>query len=263
MKLIFSDVDNTLVSKGEKLSPQIKEAINTVIQNEDQFVLCSGRPVENIIAIGEELRNENIMVRYAAGYNGGKIYDFHKQEFVVENGFSAPQVENIASELDSLDVKYLMYSDRGIESPFPDNEYVAHEKMLTDLPINECQESIPSAKVLGLIDPKRMSHVLPQVQDTLTNCTVNNSTPFYIEITPKGVDKGYGLKKMQELLKVSDENVYCFGDALNDYPMFMQCNNAYCVDNAVDEIKAVAKGVIPSVSDFGVAHFINELYNQE
>ncbi len=49
-KLFVSDVDGTLVSEVKPhLSPELKAAIKMTIDNGDQFVLCSGRPTNNLI----------------------------------------------------------------------------------------------------------------------------------------------------------------------------------------------------------------------
>ena len=50
--------------------------------------------------------------------------------------------------------------------------------------------------------------------------------------------------------------VVSFGDAVNDLPMVEISDEAYAVANAVDELKAVATGIIESNEDDGVAKWL-------
>lgn len=260
MKLYFSDVDNTLVVKGAKLSTEMKKAIKKVQDNGDEFVLCSGRPLSNLIQVALELRDENIMVNYVAGFNGGQIYDLNLEKLIVENGFTLDQVEKSAEILELHNVDYLMYDQDSIVTYNVENEYAKHEAMLTGLPLKSATKKVKSAKLLGLVKPEEMDEKLPLIKEGLSDLTVTNSTPFFIEITPNGVDKGYGLEAMRKHLEVEMKDTYCFGDALNDYAMFEICPNGYAVENAVNEIKEIAKGSIPSVEENGVAQFIESIY---
>lgn len=260
MKLYFSDVDNTLVVKGAKLSKEIKQAIKKVQDNGDEFVLCSGRPLSNLIQVASELRSENIMVNYVAGFNGGQIYDFRSEKLIIENGFTLEQVQKSSLILDQHNVDYLMYDQNSIITYNVENEYAKHEAMLTGLPLKSATKKVKSAKILGLVNPEEMKMKLPLIKEGLSDFTVTNSTPFFIEITPNGVDKGYGLEAMRSHLNVEMEDTYCFGDALNDYAMFEICPNGYAVKNAVNEIQEIAKGIIPSVEENGVAQFIESIY---
>ena len=54
------------------------------------------------------------------------------------------------------------------------------------------------------------------------------------------------------------DRVVAFGDQNNDIDMFEVADEAYAVENAVEELKAVATGVIASTDDDGVAHFLRE-----
>jgi len=52
------------------------------------------------------------------------------------------------------------------------------------------------------------------------------------------------------------DRVVSFGDAVNDIPMFEISDECYAVENAVDELKAIATGVIESNEEDGVAKWL-------
>ncbi len=260
MKLFFSDVDNTLVKKGEEFSLEIKSAIKHVLAAGDEFVLCSGRPLSNLIKVAEQLKQENLNLNYVCGFNGGSIYDINKQQIIYQNGLNSNQVAEISTVLEKLKLDYLLYDENSIMTTNMENEWAIFESELNDIPLCQLDKLIPSIKVLGLVDPNEMDKVLQLVQEALPNYTVINSTPFFIEITKNGVNKGTGLLNLQQKLAINLEDCYVFGDAMNDYEMFKVAPNRICVANAVDELKAVATNVTDDVSENGVANYLNQLY---
>ena len=52
--------------------------------------------------------------------------------------------------------------------------------------------------------------------------------------------------------------VIAFGDGVNDMEMFRLADEAYAVENAVEELKALATGVIDSNDSDGVARWLVE-----
>ena len=73
---------------------------------------------------------------------------------------------------------------------------------------------------------------------------------------PAKATKANAILKLKEMLGF--EKVVCFGDAINDIPMFEIADEAYAVENAVNELKSVATGVIPSNEEDGVARWLQE-----
>lgn len=253
-KLIFSDVDNTLIKSSIGWTPLLKQAIKKCSENGIEFVLCSGRPTFNLINVATMLINEGIDLNYVAGYNGCEIYDLKKKTYIHKDSITNPS--EIAATLDSHKIDYLMYNEDTIYSTNLMNEYSVHEAVITELRVSEMQPLDKTPKVLALVNPSDMNNTLSKVKKELTDFTVVSSTPFFIEITNKGTDKGSGLKKMQEYLNLDMSEVICFGDAGNDLGMFEVCPNGVAVANATDEIKRLARKTIESVEDDGVAKYI-------
>ena len=54
------------------------------------------------------------------------------------------------------------------------------------------------------------------------------------------------------------DKVISFGDAINDIPMFEISDECYAVENAVEELKAAADGVIQSNENDGVATWLEQ-----
>lgn len=71
---------------------------------------------------------------------------------------------------------------------------------------------------------------------------------------PAKATKAEAIRKLKELRGCSRE--VSFGDAVNDIPMFEISDECYAVDNAVEELKAIADGVIESNEEDGVAKWL-------
>jgi hydroxymethylpyrimidine pyrophosphatase-like HAD family hydrolase len=54
------------------------------------------------------------------------------------------------------------------------------------------------------------------------------------------------------------DKVICFGDGVNDIPMFEISDECYAVSNAVPELKEKAAGIIGSNENDGVAKWLLE-----
>ncbi|MGH8794820.1 MAG: HAD family hydrolase [Stackebrandtia sp.] len=75
----------------------------------------------------------------------------------------------------------------------------------------------------------------------------------WIDVGPAGITKATGAAAVAAHYGVSAAETVVFGDAGNDLPMFAWAGHAVAMGQAVDEIKAAADEVAPSVDDDGVA----------
>ena len=68
--------------------------------------------------------------------------------------------------------------------------------------------------------------------------------------------KANAVMQLKELLHC--DKVVCFGDGKNDISMFKAADECFAVENAVDELKQIATGVILSNNSDGVARWLLE-----
>ena len=78
----------------------------------------------------------------------------------------------------------------------------------------------------------------------------------WFEILPPRATKANAILRLKEMLGC--DRVVCFGDGENDVSMFRIADECYAMANAVDELKAIATGVIGSHEEDGVARFLRE-----
>ena len=82
---------------------------------------------------------------------------------------------------------------------------------------------------------------------------------FLTILHPKG-DKAHALQKVAEYLHRDTADMTVFGDSLNDIGMFKLAGTSVAVQNALDEVKAIADVILPHSNDEdGVAKYLQEL----
>ena len=60
------------------------------------------------------------------------------------------------------------------------------------------------------------------------------------------------------LIYYKGDYIVAFGDGMNDIDMFEIADEAYAVENAVDELKSIATGIIGSNNSDGVVRWLVE-----
>ncbi len=77
---------------------------------------------------------------------------------------------------------------------------------------------------------------------------------------PKETSKANAIKQLQALMMC--ERLVVFGDGKNDIDMFQLADEGYAVQNAVDELKSIATGIIENNDSDGVAKWLEQNYKR-
>ena len=80
----------------------------------------------------------------------------------------------------------------------------------------------------------------------------------WLEILPQGVSKATAAEKLKDLFGC--KRIVCFGDAVNDLPMFEAADEKYAVANAAPELKKLATAVIGANDDDAVAAWLENRF---
>jgi len=83
--------------------------------------------------------------------------------------------------------------------------------------------------------------------------TVLQAIPEYVEIMPKGISKGAGVRWLLERLDIEPQAMLAMGDGENDIEMLNMAGIGAAVGNANAMVKAQADYVVGSNNDGGVA----------
>ena len=74
-----------------------------------------------------------------------------------------------------------------------------------------------------------------------------------------GMNKGFAVKKLQELLGIPPENCAAFGDYLNDLEMLKAVKYSFAMENAHPALFEAANYRAPANTAYGVTKKLREL----
>ncbi len=261
-KLFVSDVDGTLVSELKPhLSAELKEAIKLTVDNGDQFVLCSGRPTQNLIDLSKELLDSGIDVEYVAGFNGVEIYDLLKEGLIVDNSLNSDEVEKIVNVCLSKNLKLLYFDEDCIRTNMPENYWTVRETKFYGHPSNTELKSCKSQKVLLVVDEDKNYQIQSELKQLLPEFDIFESAPHFIEIVKKGINKSTVVMQLKEIENVAHEHTYGFGDSGNDLELLRYAHTGVTVANGNERAKEAADVEIGHVDDYAVATYLKQIYS--
>ena len=101
--------------------------------------------------------------------------------------------------------------------------------------------------------------ILPKMQKEFGDVlNIFRSEPYFMELTPPGVDKAKSLERLLKLTGVEREELIACGDGFNDVSMIQYAGLGVAMANAQDAVKAVADEVTLSNDEDGVALIVEK-----
>ena len=120
--------------------------------------------------------------------------------------------------------------------------------------------SFAPIKILMSVQPEELAEVQKQIADFLPETlTVVQTAAFYLEVIPKVINKGQGIRDICAVLGIDPSEVISFGDAANDIPMLREAGMGVAMGNAAEAVKAAANMVTLSNNDDGIAVALEKL----
>ncbi|MGL5311705.1 MAG: Cof-type HAD-IIB family hydrolase [Peptostreptococcaceae bacterium] len=277
-RVIVMDVDGTLANGNKEISPKTKEALLEAQKQGMMLILASGRPTTGLIDFAKELE----MDKYnglLVSFNGSKVTDFTTSEVLfnetmtIENGQAVlehmkkfdviPMIDkddymyvndvfNNQIDYNGKTINIIQYESRGGKFKLAEKEDLA---AFADYPLN---------KILTAGDPEYLKEnykeMMEPFKDSL-NCVF--TAAFYFEFTAKGIDKAKALDTVLTKLGYSKDELIAFGDGQNDATMVDYAGLGIAMDNAVEELKAIADYVTLSNDEDGIAYALDKFVNEK
>ena len=115
-------------------------------------------------------------------------------------------------------------------------------------------------KILMSVQPEQLPEIQRTIADMLPETlTVVQTAAFYLEVIPKVINKGQGIRDICKVLGITPAEVISFGDAANDIPMLREAGMGVAMGNASEAVKAAADMVTLSNNEDGIAAALEKL----
>ena len=265
-QLLVLDIDGTVTNSKKEVLKKTREAVIRIQEQGIRVVLASGRPPEGVFPIARELQLDRFG-SYVLAFNGARIIDFRTRNCMFEKCLPRHIPARLLEEAGKNGIGMAAYQEGFILSGTGTNKYLELESFISGMRIeHETDPSVFSRlsvnECLLTGDPQDMENLEPVFKRRYFHeVEIFNSEPFYLEVTPKNVDKAYGLKHLLRILEIPREAMVCCGDSYNDMGMLQTAGVGVAMANAPDRVKAVADYVTVNDNDHdGIAEVIERFF---
>lgn len=268
MKTLYvTDLDGTLLNSNEQLSAYTVDTINQLVAQGMLFTYATARSLSSASMVTKGL-SAGIP---AITYNGAFIVEPASGERLSALRFTPSETEALRQLLQAHTVSPLVYALHRDEEQvrwIPGNEHEGmcyylqnrkEDKRMT--PITTAEE-LYDGEIFYCTCIGNQPDLVPVYEalcrDARFRCTLQQEiyrTEYWLEIMPANATKAQAIQTLRTLWQC--DRVICFGDAINDLPMFTIADECYAVSNAVPELQQAATAVIGGNDADAVAHWLS------
>lgn len=287
-KLIAIDLDGTLLNSFGIVTEETKKEIKKIQQQGTDVILASGRPIDSIKAIADEIDSK----KYFIAGNGAIVYDMKKDEIIYEKCLSKQKVLDIIKICEDNSIGYSLYTEKEILTKNlkynvlyyhkenlkkPEGkrtkiniindmyEYVKNNENSNFLKITICDEDksvfnsiIRKLREIKDIEVLDVSHM---ARKTIKQGTEEIPIEYYYtEISRANVDKWYAIEFLAEKLNIKKEEIMAIGDNINDKKMIENAGLGVAMEQSTPVVINIADEVTTSNNSDGVAKILQKYY---
>ena len=248
MKILFLDLDGTLLNDEKEITRGNREALQKALDAGHRVVITTGRPT-----CSARIQNERLGLNgpgcYIIAYNGGVIYDCGAEKPIYENFLPAEVAIKAVRLCNTLDVHAQTYDDTHIVvEPNHHPDAVVKYSNFSGLPYRQVDTfegnigpAVPKVLVISYGDRPK----LERAHDLLCKELAGEADCFYssksfMEVVKPGLNKGTAITRLCGMLNIPIENSIACGDQQNDILMLKTAGLGVAMANAIDEAKAAA-----------------------
>ncbi|MGP1556201.1 Cof-type HAD-IIB family hydrolase [Peptostreptococcus stomatis] len=258
VKLISVDMDGTFLNDDKEMSPEFDKVFKALKKKNVKFCAASGRQLASLKTVFDKYKDQMLFVA-----ENGAVMEIDGQP-IVNATLTREISDKFLARLKELDDMRILYctsdysyidrtDDESMENAriyLPKFEIVKDVAHIEELPV---KISVHSKN--GYYNDFKL--LVEEFSDEASICT---SGFDWLDIVPKGTNKGTAIAKMQAMLGISPKETMAFGDQMNDFEMINQAYHSYAMDNAIDKIKQIARYTAPSNNEFGVVSTLKEVF---
>lgn len=262
-KIIATDLDETLLNSQKHVSKDDLQTISNL--NDCYFIIATGRGFKAVESTLKEIGQYNKPNTYLISFNGGvitenfnnriiysKLMPYDDAQFLFEKGlkfnvcihiytldccYTYRIFENEIKNLDKSNVSFINFENTDIQ--FLKNENIV--------------------KVLYCFEDMNYLRSIKKELNLDNKFSISFSSNRYLEFNPKGIDKGYGLKNICDILHIDIKDTIGVGDNINDIELIKTAGLGIGVNNVIDDVKPCCDLILDSTNNDSP---ITEIANQ-
>jgi Cof subfamily protein (haloacid dehalogenase superfamily) len=252
-RLVALDLDGTLVGYDNRLSEGHRRTVRSLADAGIPVVLVTGRPLQTTATIHAALGLDTPLVCFNGTWVGHPAAE--------PIAFSPLPIDDARAIIEAL------ADQGGVLSAYPDGrEWVMDKRTLVNHDFADLYDTTilfdagrfadwrwPTPKVMFVCEPRRLAAALAVARERLAGrFHVVASQHDRFEVQPLGVTKAAGLERLCAHLGIESGAVWAVGDAPNDIEMLQWVGTACVMGQAGDDLKSLARHVLPPIEEDGL-----------
>ena len=268
-KILFSDIDGTLLDKNRSIASETYQAYRRVRHQAD-LVLISSRMPKSMTYFQTALENESMPL---VCYNGGLVLKnglanyLSAENILLDIAIPTETVRQINEYLERFLVNFSVYEY--------DNWYTTKNDYWTQREENNTKakaeivtsdffktQAVKAHKIMIMGEKSEIDEIYNDLEKSLPTISLYRAKDTYIEIASQETSKGKGVNVVLNELypTIAKADTIGFGDNYNDIPLFEAVGFGVAMGNARPELKAIADSETVTNKEHGVARFLNEYF---
>ncbi|WP_027090507.1 HAD family hydrolase [Thomasclavelia saccharogumia] len=264
-KIIFIDVDGTLVDYENNLPASAKKAIKMARKKGHRIYICTGRSKAEIYPYIWDIGLDGMI-----GGNGSYVED--DNTVIMHQLITKEQCRHIVDWLNERKLEFYLESNNGLfasknfaKAGLPVIQEYNRRKGKNDI-ILTVSDIFPEMIFDGELyreDLNKVSFILNDYQDYLDaikefpDLKVGTwggagEIALFGDLGVKNITKAHAINVLLNYLGASIKDTFAFGDAKIDIPMLEYCHIGVAMNNGGDEIKAMADYITDDVDKDGL-----------
>ena len=243
-RMLVLDIDGTSTNSQKEVLEETRQAVIRIQEKGVGVILASGRPPQGVYPVAEALEFGRFGGCILA-FNGAKGIGYKTRRCLFEKALPAHIPGQLQREARKHGLGMFAYLPDSLAAGTEPDSYMELESRISGLPVEawpDLSAGLPSVHECVLTGPGEELEILePTIaRRYLHEVQIFHSEPYFLEVTPKNVDKAYGLNHLLRRLNVGWEEVVCCGDSFNDISMLRLAGVGVAMKNGCEELKLVA-----------------------
>lgn len=275
MKLLFTDLDGTLLTDDKQILDVDMSAISKMLEEGHKLVLCTGRPLTSAKMLAKRYGFDRPGF-FLVSFNGGLIYDYATEKSILTRRISVDDVKFIMDRAHECGMHAHTYAGDLVVSEHETEQLKTYCRIMQMdyLVVNDIREYFGSEGVTSGMAPNvpinvvvkppiKVNIITPFDHGSLVDFRAEMrkttagklfdvfSKPEMLEFSHLKSNKGDAVRFMADFYKVPLSSTIAVGDEENDCPMIEAAGVGVAMSNASEVAKKVANYVTESDNNHG------------
>ena len=251
-KIVFFDIDGTLLNSEKKLPESTKEAVHLLKKKGTYVAIATGRAPFMFSHLLRELEIDSFV-----SFNGQ--YVVFEKEMIYKNPLSMSQIEQLTLDSQANGHPMVYMNEKTMKANQSHHPYIEESMGSLHFPHPEEQADFYKNHEIYQALLFCEEHQTALYEGSYSDLQFIRWHPYSMDVVPTGGSKAKGIEQMIERKGFSMKDVYAFGDGLNDLEMIKAAGTGVVMGNGVSILKKEADFITKSVDSDGIYYGLKEL----